>query len=107
MATSKRQFEDRVGVVEARIEEMYGGMQGEMGSIKNDLGQLLGKLMIIEKIEQFLEKLGANNNVEYRSRVKRIQPESSNTPTHFHQRDSGENHRRELSPDQQKGAPRS
>ncbi|KAL2542324.1 hypothetical protein Adt_03318 [Abeliophyllum distichum] len=75
MVTTKKQLEDRAGAVEAQIEEMYGGMHGEMESIKDHLGQ------------------AAANQVEYNERGQGIQPESSTTPTQFRNLESGRERR--------------
>ncbi|KAL2453161.1 Uncharacterized protein Adt_49340 [Abeliophyllum distichum] len=97
MATSKKQLEDRVGAVEARMEEIYGGMHGEMESVKEDLGRVLSKLTAIDKIEHLLDRFGADNHVEFRERGKGVQPESSNTPNQCGNMESNREHRRDNS----------
>ncbi|KAL2533481.1 Uncharacterized protein Adt_06832 [Abeliophyllum distichum] len=92
MATSKKKLEDRVGVLEARLEEIYGRME----SIKENIGKVLSKLIAIEKMEQLMDRLGAENHIEFKERRKGIQPESSHTPTQFCNAESNQEHLREL-----------
>ena len=59
-----KKLEERMGTIEERVEEVQSELMKEMDSVKADLGAILSKMSIMQRMKQMLSKLDGEESGE-------------------------------------------